>query len=128
MRNSKKTVLIVEDEPFVREIAADMIRSEGYLVLEASSGPEALEVCDKHGCKIDLLLTDLIMPGMTGRTLADILTARCAGLDVIFMSGYIDDSRTGARVQGIHFIQKPLDWDRLKSMIRDLMNQKNQRI
>jgi CheY-like chemotaxis protein len=124
--NSKETVLIVEDEPFVREIAADMLRSEGYIVLEASSGPEALVISAEQGCKIDLLLTDLIMPGMTGRMLADILTARCAGLNVIFMSGYIDDSRTEAMVEGIHFIQKPLDWDKLKSMIRDLMKQKNQ--
>lgn len=127
MPNSKETVLIVDDEPFVREIAADILRSEGYIVLEASSGPEALHVCAEHGNKIDLLLTDLIMPGMTGRMLADILTARCAGLNVIFMSGYIDDSRTEAMEQGIHFIQKPLNWDRLKGMIRELMKQKNQR-
>ena len=127
MPNSKKTVLIVDDEPFVREIAADILRSEGYIVLEASSGPAALNVCAEHGSKIDLLLTDLIMPGMTGRMLADILTARFAGLNVIFMSGYIDDSRTETMEQGIHFIQKPLDWGRLKSMIRDLMKHKKQR-
>ena len=123
----KETLLIVDDELSVRELAADMLRSEGYIVLEASSGPEALEVCAEHQCRIDLLLTDLIMPGMTGRMLADILSARCAGLEVIFMSGYIDDSRTKAMVQGLNFMPKPLDWDRLKSMIRELLKQKNQR-
>ncbi len=124
---AKETILIVDDEPSVREVVADMLRSAGYVILEASSGPEALDVCDQHQCKIDLLLTDLIMPGMTGRVLADTLTARCVGLTVLFMSGYIGDSRSEAMEQGIHFIQKPLDMDRLRTMIRDLMNQKNQR-
>ena len=123
----KETLLIVDDEPSVRELAAEMLRSEGYIVLEASSGPEALEMCAEHQCRIDLLLTDLIMPGMTGRTLADVLTARCAGLAVLFMSGYIDGTRRETMVQGLQFIQKPLDWDKLKSMIRDLLKQKNRR-
>jgi two-component system, cell cycle sensor histidine kinase and response regulator CckA len=122
-----ETVLIVDDEPSVREIAADMLRSEGYIVLEASSGTEALEVCADRRCKIDLLLTDLIMPGMTGRMLADVLTARCAGLSVLFMSGYIDGSRRETMVQGLQFIQKPLDRDRLTSMIRELLKQKSRR-
>ncbi len=125
---SKETLLIVDDEPSIREAAADMLRSEGYNVLEASSGPEALEVCAEHQFKIDLLLTDLIMPGMTGRMLADILAARRAGLAVLFMSGHIGGTRSETMGQGLHFIQKPLDWDRLKSMIRDLLKQKNQRI
>lgn len=127
MQKSKQTLLVVDDEPSVREIATERLRSEGYIVLEASSGPEALDVCTAHQCKIDLLLTDLIMPGMTGRMLADILTARRAGLKVIFMSGYIDDSRTEGMVQGLNFIPKPLDWDRLKSMVRELLKQKDQR-
>jgi two-component system cell cycle sensor histidine kinase/response regulator CckA len=127
VQKSKQTLLVVDDEPSVREIATERLRSEGYIVLEASSGPEALDVCTAHQCKIDLLLTDLIMPGMTGRMLADILTARRAGLKVIFMSGYIDDSRTEGMVQGLNFIPKPLDWDRLKSMVRELLKQKDQR-
>jgi two-component system cell cycle sensor histidine kinase/response regulator CckA len=120
----KETLLIVDDEPSVREMAADMLRSEGYNVLEASSGPEALKVCTEQQCKIDLLLTDLIMPGMTGRMLADILTARCAGLAVLFMSGYIDRTRSEAVERSIHFIEKPPDWDRLRSLIRDLLNKR----
>jgi two-component system, cell cycle sensor histidine kinase and response regulator CckA len=120
----KETLLIVDDEPSVREMAADMLRSEGYNVLEASSGPEALEVCTEHQCKIDLLLTDLIMPGMTGRMLADILTARCAGIAVLFMSGHIDGTRSEAVERSIHFIEKPPDWDRLRSLIRDLLNKR----
>ncbi len=123
----KETLLIVDDESSVREIAADMLRSEGYIVLEASSGPEAVEVSAEHQCKIDLLLTDLIMPGMTGRVLADILTARCAGIAVLFMSGYIGGTRKETMEQGLHFIQKPLDRDRLKSMIRDLLKKQKSR-
>jgi two-component system cell cycle sensor histidine kinase/response regulator CckA len=122
---AKETVLIVDDEPSVREIAAEMLRPEGYLVLEASSGPEALEVCAGHQGKIDLLLTDLIMPGMTGRMLADILTARCIGLAVLFMSGYIDDSRTESMVQGLNFIPKPLSRDKLLNMIHDVLKKKH---
>ncbi len=121
----KETLLIVDDEPTVREVAADILRTEGYNVLEASSGPEALDVCTQYQCKIDLLMTDLIMPGMTGRMLADILTSRCSGLAVLFMSGYIGGTRSETVEQGTHFIEKPLDRDRLRSMIRDLLKQKN---
>lgn len=127
MPNSKETVLIVDDESSVRELAAEVLETAGYRVLDASSGPEALAISAAHECKIDLLLTDLIMPGMTGRMLADILSARCAGLEVIFMSGYIDDTRTTAMVQGLNFIPKPLDWNKLKKMIKDLMEQKKKR-
>ena len=121
---AKGTLLIVDDEPPVRKIVASMLRSEGYVILEASSGPEALEVCAEHECRIDLLLTDLIMPGMTGRMLADILIAKCSGLGVIFMSGYIDASRTETKEEGLHFIQKPFDKNQLKAMISDVMGKK----
>jgi two-component system cell cycle sensor histidine kinase/response regulator CckA len=122
--SSKKTVLIVDDEPSVREVASYMLRSAGYIVLEASSGPEALEVSARNQCKIDILLTDIIMPGMTGRMLADILSTRHIGLDVIFMSGYIDDSRSETMEQGLHYIQKPLNWKKLEDMIHDLQGKK----
>lgn len=124
MSSSKKTVLIVDDEPIVREVASYMLRSAGYIVLEVSSGPEALEVSARHQCKIDILLTDIIMPGMTGRMLADILSTRYIGLDVIFMSGYIDDSRSETMEQGLHYIQKPLNWKKLENMIHDLQGKK----
>ncbi len=124
MSSSKKTVLIVDDEPSAREAAAYMLRTAGYVVLEASSGPEALEVSAGQQCRIDVLLTDIIMPGMTGRMLADILSTRYIGLDVIFMSGYIDDSRSETMEQGLHYIQKPLNWKKLEDMIHDLLGKK----
>ena len=124
--HTKGSILVVDDELSVLEIVSGILRSAGYFVLEASSGPEALDISAEQLSKIDVLLTDLIMPGMTGRMLADILKTRCAGLEVIFMSGYIDDSRTKAMMQGLNFIPKPVDWGRLKSMIREIMKHKNQ--
>jgi CheY-like chemotaxis protein len=122
--SSKATVLVVDDERDVREATAHMLQAMGFRVLEASSGPEAVEVCDKHKWKIDLLLADLIMPGMTGRVLADILTAQCHGLKVIFMSGYVDDSRGETLEQGLHYIQKPLRWKKLEQIISDVLKKK----
>jgi len=113
----KKTVLLVDDEDAIREAASEALRSMGYAVLEASSGPEALEVSAARECKIDLLLTDLIMPGMTGRALAETLSARCPGLEVIFMSGYVD----GSREQDIRCIQKPLTMKELAALVSKVL-------
>jgi two-component system cell cycle sensor histidine kinase/response regulator CckA len=122
--NSKGTILVVDDDLSVLETASKVLRSAGYVVFEASSGPEALELSAEHLRKIDVLLADLIMPGMTGRTLADILSTRHIGLDVIFMSGYIDASRGETMEQGLHYIQKPVNWKKLEDMIRDLQGKK----
>ncbi len=118
--DSKATVLVVDDESSIRELVTEKLRSAGYSVLEASSGPEALDICARRQCRIDLLLTDLIMPGMTGRALADAVTAQCR-IPVIFMSGYIDGPRSASLAQDVPFIQKPLDWEKLKKMIRDAL-------
>jgi two-component system cell cycle sensor histidine kinase/response regulator CckA len=121
------TILIVDDEDSVREVTAEMLRqTTGYVVLEASSGPEALTAFVKQRGRIDLLLTDLIMPGVTGRQLADALVAQYPGLEVIFMSGYVDETRSEAAVKGIHYIQKPLVMHKLVAMINDLLKPKMQ--
>ena len=104
----KPTILLVDDEPEVREIIADVLRDADYHVLEAASGPEALAASDAHPGKIDLLLTDLIMPGMTGRMLADMLLPRRPGITVVFISGYLDDSRSSLTEKRTYFIQKPV--------------------
>ncbi len=121
---AKTTVMVVDDEHDVREVTATMLRDMGYHVLEASSGPEALELCIQRQCGIDLLLTDLIMPGMTGRMLADALSARCPGLSVIFMSGYVEDFRVDTSEEGIRYLQKPLGERRLAGMISDVLGKR----
>lgn len=121
MPSTKRTVLIVDDEEVIREAASEMLRSMGYAVLAASSGPEALELSAARECTIDLLLTDLIMPGMTGRVLAEVLAARCPGLQVIFMSGYVEVSRRGAHENDGYYLQKPLSMKKLGELMNSLL-------
>jgi CheY-like chemotaxis protein len=89
IRGGKETVLVVEDEPVLREMVCEILRGYEYQVLEAGSGVEALRVWDEHDGQVDLLLTDMVMPeGMTGGELADQLRKRKPGLKIIYSSGY----------------------------------------
>lgn len=119
----KGTVLIVDDEPQVLSLCAQVIGIMGYSVIEASSGPEALEKSAGSSSYIDLLLTDLIMPGMTGRALADTLKAWFPGLQVVFMSGHIEDSRL-VTARGLHYIQKPFEPRKLGELVNRLVRKK----
>ncbi len=119
MPSSKITVLVVDDEASIRELVTEKLRAAGYDTLDASSGPEALETCVRHSGKIDVLLTDLIMPGMTGRALMDAMLARGMDIPVIFMSGFIDELRSEAMQQDVPFVHKPINWERLSATIRD---------
>jgi two-component system, cell cycle sensor histidine kinase and response regulator CckA len=105
------TILLVEDEEPVRSVTRRFLERGGYRVLEAASGPEALRLFDQVGGAIDLLLTDVVMPGMGGRELATRLVARRPGLRVLYMSGYGDDRGLGQDGEGREgdFIQKPYD-------------------
>jgi CheY-like chemotaxis protein len=127
MAPATDTILVVDDEPEVRSVLAGMLREMGFTVLEASSGPEALELSAKHRGEIHLLLTDLIMPGMTGRLLADTLLAQRPGMDVIFMSGYVDDSRQGTLEPGLHYIQKPVDWHKLEKKVKEALEKRRRK-
>jgi len=105
-----ETLLVVEDEPAVRGLVCNILESYGYRVLQADSGQAALEQCEKHQGSIDLLLTDLIMPGkLNGRQLAETLCAANPNLKVVFCSGYatgfIEDNFQ--LHEGINFLQKP---------------------
>ncbi len=84
------TILLAEDERDVREVAREFLELSGYTVIEAKDGAEAVELAAKHSGAIDLLLTDMVMPGMSGRELSARLTAMRAGLRVIYMSGYTE--------------------------------------
>ncbi|WP_424140569.1 response regulator [Roseomonas chloroacetimidivorans] len=110
------TVLVVEDEPAVREVAATILRDLGYRVLEAADGAEALRVFGENGAKVDLLLSDVILPGgMKGHELARKLNEVRPGLPVLFMSGYTENAivHHGRLDDGVHFIGKPFEREQL---------------
>jgi PAS domain S-box-containing protein len=104
-----QTVLIVEDEATIRSNVRDCLRQLGYQVVEAENGEAALQVCDDLQGKIDLVLTDLVMPGMGGHELAGELAQRYPVVRMLFMSGYTEDSaaRRDILLQGSAFLQKP---------------------
>ena len=86
-----ETVLVVEDEAAVREFTAKVLRQLGYQVLTASGGEQAIRVSDSHSTEIKVLITDVIMPGMSGRQVAEELRRRRNGIKVLFLSGYTED-------------------------------------
>ncbi len=107
--SGSETILIVEDEEGVRKLATKTLRSYGYKVLEAKDGQEALSSLERYGDEIHLLLTDVVMPGMSGRDLASRLNTLKPGIKVLFMSGYTGTTLVhhGVLEQGINFIEKP---------------------
>ena len=116
-----ETILVVEDEMSVRRLAAEFLGSSGYTVLEAQDGGAALQVCEEHRGPIHLLITDVVMPGMSGRELAVRLAGRRPEMKVIYMSGYTDDAMVphGVLEEGIHFLQKPFSLDALARIVRE---------
>jgi PAS domain S-box-containing protein len=117
---SAGTVLLVEDEPSVRTVAREVLRREGYEVLVAARGDEALDVAARHPRAIHLLLSDVVMPGLSGRDLWDKLSASRPDAKVLFMSGYIDDVVVRHRIRdaGLPFLQKPFSLVALADAVR----------
>ena len=115
-------ILLVEDEGYVRDVACEILESEGYKVLTARSGKEALEVF-RDGRPIHLLVTDVVMPGMNGHDLAEHLTALYPELKTIYMSGYTDNFGVTARHElNPTFIQKPFTLESLTSKVKEMLN------
>lgn len=123
--SGNETILLVEDEQQVRVLAAKILRRHGYLVLEAQNGGEALLICEQHAGKVHLLLTDVIMPLLSGPQLAERLSAMRAELKVLYMSGYTDDAvvRHGILTRGLAFLHKPLTPNELLTKVRALLDQ-----
>jgi PAS domain S-box-containing protein len=119
-----ETILLVEDEEQVRVIAADLLRRQGYRILVASRPSEALMLSRAHPGVIDLLVTDVVMPEMGGRALAEQLAADRPEMSVLFMSGYTDDAvmRHGVMQSGLAFIQKPLTPDAFALRVRQVLD------
>ena len=118
-----ETVLLAEDETHVREAARRVLERAGYTVLEASSGEEALRLCAVPGTSIDLLLTDIVMPEMSGPELATRFRALHPAARTVFMSGYTEDAVVRQRVAapGTVFIQKPFTPQSLTEKLREAL-------
>lgn len=119
-----ETVLVVEDEPAVRDLAVAALVQQGYIVLQAASPPEALSVAGAHERAIDLLLSDVVMPGGSATSIVSGLADRYPSLKVLFMSGYPADEavRRGVVAGEANFLQKPFTPSHLTARVRQLLD------
>ena len=115
-----ETILLVEDEEALREAACEFLQSRGYTVLVASDGTEAERICEQRNGAIDLMLTDLVMPGMDGIELSKVVTARYPAMRIIYMSGYVDRSIEGLS-PGAVLLKKPFTLSALASTLRTVL-------
>jgi two-component system, cell cycle sensor histidine kinase and response regulator CckA len=123
LERGTETVLVVEDEAAVLTLSRRALEAQGYVVLAAASSADALRVVERHAGTIDLLLTDVVMPGLSGRELADRLSERSPGLRVLYMSGYPGGAvQRGSIPIGSAFVQKPFSPDGLARKVRDVLD------
>ena len=122
----KWTILLAEDEEMVRMLAIEIFQEAGYTVLDAQNGAAALAICDRHEGGIDLLVTDLVMPGMNGIELARRVRDSRPGIPVLFISGYAEDARErlGGLDDGRDFLQKPITPTKLSRKVREIFSER----
>jgi CheY-like chemotaxis protein len=119
-----ETILLVDDEPQVVTLVREMLVREGYNVLGASDGDEALQIARDHENHIDLLLTDIVMPQLNGRELAVKLKAMRPDIKVLYMSGFMKEAILkyyGISITGIPFLQKPFTRETLARKVREVL-------
>ena len=124
MTNSTETILLVDDEETVRRFSSRVLEKHGFLVVSTGSGDEAIEAAHVRGHEFHLLMTDVMMPGMNGCQLAEILLARHPSLRVLFMSGYAEDvlaSNVGL-MPGAAFLSKPFKPKALVTKVREVLD------
>jgi CheY-like chemotaxis protein len=119
-----ETILVVEDEDAVRAVAREALRRRGYSVLEAPDTEAALQLAGGFGGRIALLLTDVVMPGLSGRDLADRLVRSRPDTKVLYMSGYTDAAivERGVLEPGLNYLQKPFTPDILAQKVREVLD------
>lgn len=128
LQGGKETILLVEDEAQVREIATQALEQNGYTVLAASNGAEALQVFQGYTLQIDLILTDVIMPEMSGRQLVESVQAFCPTIKVLYTSGYTGDVLDKQQIiaEGIAFLSKPYTPNMLARKVRTILDEASQ--
>jgi CheY-like chemotaxis protein len=122
---TRATILVVEDDPEVRELVSIVLRNHGHHILAAGDGREALALCEGHTEKIDLLLCDVVMPQLSGPALVDRLIATRPALRVMFMSGHPGDPRdptTSKAALVADYLEKPFDVDTLVARVRQILD------
>ena len=122
----KETILIVEDEPDLRELTRVFLEGYGYKVLQAASAEQAIQVADGFSERIDLLLTDVIMPGLSGRQLAEAILRSRPHTKIVYMTGYTDDMVVQHKVlePGVNLLQKPFGRVELALKVRSTLDGK----
>jgi PAS domain S-box-containing protein len=130
IQRGNETVLVVDDEAFICKMAADALQPLGYTILQAFSGEEALGICDTYEGIINLLLTDVIMPGMNGKQLAEKFLQKRPDTAIVFMSGYTDDviGVHGVLDPGTIFIQKPITPNSLLLKVRNVLDKREEKL
>ena len=118
-----ETVLVVEDQDAVRRLISTILEGYGYRVLQVSNGPDAIKLTEQHPETIHLLLTDVVLPLMNGRVLADQLIAARPGIKVLFMSGYTEETigHHGVLDSGLTYLQKPFTPEALAAKVREAL-------
>jgi len=121
-----ETVLLVEDEESVRQLVRETLESKGYKVLEADHGESALHIVSRHSGKIDMLITDVVMPGMSGRELSAQLCSSYPHTKVLYLSGYTEDAiaHEGVLESGTAFLQKPFTLQMLARKVREVLDER----
>jgi PAS domain S-box-containing protein len=124
VRKGTETILLVEDDQAVRELTEKLLVEQGYTVLLAGSAAEAERISEQHGTKLQLMLTDVVMPGMSGRDLARRIAKSAPHVRVLFMSGYTDNfiAQGGTLEPGIAFLQKPFTPAALAQKLREVLD------
>jgi CheY-like chemotaxis protein len=118
------TILLIEDDDAVRALTKRVLQRCGYTVLDASRGADGLHLAATHRAPIDLLITDVVMPGISGRLVAEQIGASHPETKVLYVSGYTDDDvvRTGVLHDSVHFVQKPFSPAAIAHKVREILS------